>query len=405
MSDIKKIKLNGVIYNITAEPDTTNLVTKSGLAQSTGSATNNAMSQKAITDALATKSEFSGSYNDLTDKPTIPDEVTETTVANWGFTKNTGTYSKPSAGIPSTDMTSEVQTSLGKADTAIQDISGKQDVLVSGTNIKTINNESILGSGNITISGGGTATDVQINGTSIVSNNTANILTNTAYNSSTNKIATMSDVPNVSNYYTRTESEENFGNKIYTINNDTGIIYNNDDAYIELIRQINRYLNDKSFTLKVKWFSSTGRPYAFTYDIWATERDTTNNVAVIKLYAKIIPSGYDITFSSYSSYGVNYSSVLFEEKLEAYVSLSEFDNKNITDIYNSTSLVNKRLKNVNKYSYYVFRDSNLGVLGLNNTTAYTPSGDYNPATKKYVDDTVGDINTILESIINGGGGE
>lgn len=35
--------------------------------------------------------------------------------------------------------------------------SGKQDALVSGTNIKTINNESILGSGNITISGGGGA--------------------------------------------------------------------------------------------------------------------------------------------------------------------------------------------------------------------------------------------------------
>lgn len=31
----------------------------------------------------------------------------------------------------------------------------KQDALVSGTNIKTINNQSILGSGNITISGGG----------------------------------------------------------------------------------------------------------------------------------------------------------------------------------------------------------------------------------------------------------
>jgi hypothetical protein len=31
----------------------------------------------------------------------------------------------------------------------------KQDTLVSGTNIKTINNESILGNGNITISGGG----------------------------------------------------------------------------------------------------------------------------------------------------------------------------------------------------------------------------------------------------------
>ena len=34
--------------------------------------------------------------------------------------------------------------------------SAKQDALVSGTNIKTINNESILGEGNITIEGGGT---------------------------------------------------------------------------------------------------------------------------------------------------------------------------------------------------------------------------------------------------------
>jgi hypothetical protein len=32
---------------------------------------------------------------------------------------------------------------------------GKQDTLVSGTNIKTINGTSVLGSGNISISGGG----------------------------------------------------------------------------------------------------------------------------------------------------------------------------------------------------------------------------------------------------------
>ena len=38
--------------------------------------------------------------------------------------------------------------------TSHQDISGKQDKLVSGTNIKTINGNSILGSGDLTISGG-----------------------------------------------------------------------------------------------------------------------------------------------------------------------------------------------------------------------------------------------------------
>lgn len=133
----------------------------------------------------------SGSYNDLNDKPSIPSAVTESTISGWGFTKNTGTYSKPSGGIPKTDLASAVQTSLGKADTALQsyteqykgtitgikmngaskgtsgvvdlgnvitahqDISGKQDKLVSGSNIKTINGQSLLGSGNITIEGGG----------------------------------------------------------------------------------------------------------------------------------------------------------------------------------------------------------------------------------------------------------
>lgn len=33
----------------------------------------------------------SGSYNDLTNKPTIPNAITESTVSGWGFTKNAGT--------------------------------------------------------------------------------------------------------------------------------------------------------------------------------------------------------------------------------------------------------------------------------------------------------------------------
>lgn len=61
--------------------------------------------------------------------------VTSTDKTNWN-----AKYDKPSGGIPSTDMSSAVQTSLGKADTAIQDISGKQDVLTAGSNIDITNN-------------------------------------------------------------------------------------------------------------------------------------------------------------------------------------------------------------------------------------------------------------------------
>ena len=48
---------------------------------------------------------------------------------------NKGTYSKPSGGIPKTDLASDIQTSLGKADTALQthqDISGKMNASLKG---------------------------------------------------------------------------------------------------------------------------------------------------------------------------------------------------------------------------------------------------------------------------------
>lgn len=76
--------------------------------------------------------------------------------------------------------------------------STKQDTLVSGTSIKTLNGESLLGSGNIVIQGAET-TDVKINNVSITNNAVADIKTKSAYNASTNKIATESDIPTVNN--------------------------------------------------------------------------------------------------------------------------------------------------------------------------------------------------------------
>lgn len=74
------------------------------------------------------------------------------------------------------------------------DLAIKQDVLVSGTNIKTINNQSLLGSGNIEISGGGGGTEdynqlsnrPQINGVVLTGNKTTGNL-NISYTDLTNK--------------------------------------------------------------------------------------------------------------------------------------------------------------------------------------------------------------------------
>ena len=61
--------------------------------------------------------------------------------------------------IPSTtDNVTQNSTSALTSGGAYTALGNKQDTLVSGTNIKTINNQSILGSGNISISGGGSGT-------------------------------------------------------------------------------------------------------------------------------------------------------------------------------------------------------------------------------------------------------
>ena len=76
-------------------------------------------------------------------------------------TAGEGSYTLPTAsadtlgGVKVGDRLS-ITDGVLSADVQTTDISGKQDVLVSGTNIKTINSTSLLGSGNITISGSAT---------------------------------------------------------------------------------------------------------------------------------------------------------------------------------------------------------------------------------------------------------
>ena len=115
------------------------------------------------------KSDFSGSFNDLTDVPPIPTQVTESTVSGWGFTKNTGTYIKPSTGIPKTDLASGIQTSLGKADTALQSISSSDVTTALGYTPYNSTNP------NGYTSNTGTITGVKMNGSTIASSGVADL--------------------------------------------------------------------------------------------------------------------------------------------------------------------------------------------------------------------------------------
>ena len=93
---------------------------------------------KNITQANITswnnKSDFSGNYNDLTN---IPSEVTETTVSNWGFTKNIGTITGITMNGASKGTSGVVD--LGTVITSHQDISGKANkISVVQTSASTI---------------------------------------------------------------------------------------------------------------------------------------------------------------------------------------------------------------------------------------------------------------------------
>lgn len=130
---------------------------------------------KANLSALATVA-TSGSYNDLTDKPVIPTVPTNVSA----FTNDAGYLTEHQSlanyyNKSQTDNLLNGKVNIGSLATVATsgsyndltnkpDLSTKQDVLVSGVNIKTINSQSLLGEGNIVIEGGGGGgTQVQSN--------------------------------------------------------------------------------------------------------------------------------------------------------------------------------------------------------------------------------------------------
>lgn len=116
-------------------------------------------------------SSFSGSYNDLTDKPTIPtatsqltndsDFITTTTLSSVAFTGSYNSlFDKPTLVSNFTNDAAYatenyiINLQLATESYVNNSLTSKQDSLVSGTNIKTINGNSIVGSGNITLFSG-----------------------------------------------------------------------------------------------------------------------------------------------------------------------------------------------------------------------------------------------------------
>lgn len=140
---------------------------------------------------LALKTEIPTKVSDLTNDKNYLTSYTETdpTVPSWAKATTKPSYTKSEVGLGNVDnvkqysasnpppypvtsvngntgavtVTVPTKTSQLTNDSGfVTDISGKQDKLVSGTNIKTVNGTSLLGSGNIAISGGSATDKVSI---------------------------------------------------------------------------------------------------------------------------------------------------------------------------------------------------------------------------------------------------
>ena len=238
------------------------------------------------------------------------------------------------------------------------DLSLKQDTLVSGTNIKTINNESILGSGNINISGGGSSTDVQINGTSITSNDTANIITKGEYNPSSNKIATESDLPDTSSFITK--SVNDLTN--YTTTTDMNTALSGKQATIDSNNMLDADLVDDSNSTN-KFVTASDKT------TWSGKQDT-------------LVSGTNIKT-------INNNSILGSGNIDISTYLGK------TSLYKTQDIA-LDLNELKKGVYILKNDSNNNKLWLKATYKLNSSAE--PTTQYLEIDLFDDINTLTGKV-------
>lgn len=153
-------------------------------------------------------------------------------------------------------------------------LNAKQNALVSGTNIKTVNNQSILGEGNITISGGGSIT-------------VDNALSNTSENPVQNKVIA-SEISSLSSGINSVSMNKQnklvSGTNIKSINNQSLLGSGNWDSSIELVDHA-----VDGVTQKTVQYTKLGDSQATTlFDIdYKVKQGSWNPVASYAVYSAI----------------------------------------------------------------------------------------------------------------------
>ena len=110
-----------------------------------------------------------------------------------------------------------------------------------------------------------------------------------------------------------------------------------------------------------------------------------NNKVTVAFYI-----GDYVTSHNVKTANLQYSSVATFARYMFYLTEAEVKAKNIQTIYNIDGKANGDVPISAGSVKYIYNQP-YNFIPTDNTTSYTPVGDYNPATKKYVDDTVGAI--------------
>ena len=296
------------------------------------------------------KSDFSGNYNDLSNKPTIPSALSDL----------------------SDDTTHRVVT-----DTEKTTWSGKQDELLSGTNIKTINNTSILGSGNID-------TEI-IQYATMPTANADNLGKIVQFTGTTDSTYTngyfykcVSDGQATPTYSWENVLVQAGGSslpKMVVINRSN---YNTSAIISAVDVEYQKYLNGEEPCIYC-YDEQNATTQAFGTQklrVWSTSTTTFN-----------LKSDFIITDKVDNFTTVDNTQLVQKTTGKLYVNCT-VTSGHITAI-SIPSYENMGMITSSGSSYTLMTWSSTGArfLAKNNTNSYTPTGDYNPATKKYVDDT------------------
>lgn len=120
--------------------------------------------ESAVQSSALAKVATSGSYNDLSNKPTIPSAVTESTVSGWGFTKNAGTITGVSAN--GTSVATSGVANIPAASTSVYGVTKLSSSTSSTSTTLAATASAVKAAYDLANSKGtGTVTAVKLNGT------------------------------------------------------------------------------------------------------------------------------------------------------------------------------------------------------------------------------------------------